>query len=123
MPCGLRVSTNPVKVIAGQAVQVTLEGQSANGVISLLSSDPAKASVAYSTGIITVTGVATTWVDEVPAVVAAPPGCGVAPAAACTTPAKPAVAAHDEPVTVTVIDSGPPTRNQTFKVTMLKKTP
>lgn len=116
--CGLRVSTNPVKVIAAQAVEVTLEGVSASGSISLLSSDPSKVTATYSAGLITVTGVATTWVEDAPKVPATPAGCGVGSAPACEI-----VKAHDEPVTITVIDSGPPTRSQTFTVTVLKKTP
>lgn len=121
--CGLRLSTKSVAVIEGDSVKLTLEGMSSAGSISLKSSDPTKATVSYDNGIITVKGVATTWVEAVDAVPAAPAGCGAAPAPACTTPAKPAVPAHDEPVTITVIDSGPPTGSVTFLVSVLKKAP
>ncbi len=118
--CGLRVSTNPVTVIQGNSVGLTLDGISDTGSISLTFSDRTKATASYSGGVITVTGVATTLVDAVDAVAAAPAGCGAAPAPACTTPASPAIPAHDDPVTITVVDSGPPTRNVSFKVTVLK---
>lgn len=121
--CGLRVSTNPVTVIDGQAVKVTLEGVSDTGVISLLSSDAQKVTATYSSGIITVTGVATTLIPATAEVRGFPVGCGPAPAPVCTTAPAPAVAEHDEPVTITVVDSGPPARSTTFKVSVLKKAP
>lgn len=116
--CGLRISANPVVVIAGNTAGLILDGKSDTGTISILSSDPSKATATYSNGVITVVGVASTWVPEEPKVPATPVGCGVGAAPACET-----VPAHDEPVTITVIDSGPPTRNLTFDVTVLKKTP
>ncbi len=111
--CGLRISSNPVVVRAGSSVKLTLAGISDMGTVSLSSSDPSKATATYSNGVITVTGLGATLVPEKPAL---PAGCPAVPPGPCTTPAVPA---HDEPVTITVIDSGPPTRNLTFKVTVL----
>lgn len=117
--CGLRVSANPVVVIAGNSVGLVLDGISDTGTISINSSDPSKATATYSNGVITVTGVASTFVAETPAVAASPAGCGgAAPAPICTIPEKPYVAARDVPVKMTVIDSGPPTRSVTFNVTV-----
>ncbi len=105
--CGLRISANPVVVIPGNSVNLTLDGISDAGTISIKSSNSSKATATYSNGVITVTGVATTWVAEVPADPAAVPPVVEVPA-------------HDEPVTMTVIDSGPPTRNLNFSVTVLQ---
>ncbi len=117
--CGLRVSAKPVVVIAGNSVGLVLDGISDTGTISINSSDPSKATATYSNGVITVTGVASTFVAETPAVAASPAGCGgAAPAPICTIPEKPYVAARDVPVKMTVIDSGPPTRSVTFNVTV-----
>ena len=117
--CGLRISANPVVVIAGNSVVLTLDGISDTGIISINSSDPSKATATYSNGVITVKGLASTWVAETPAVAASPAGCGgAAPAPICTIPEKPYVAARDVPVKMTVIDSGPPTNSVTFDVTV-----
>ncbi|NML84184.1 hypothetical protein [Polaromonas sp.] len=121
--CGLRVSANPVTMIEGQTVKVTLEGTSDTGVISLLSSSPQKVTATYSAGIITLTGVATTIVPATTEVRGIPTGCGPAPAPVCTTQPAAAVPEHDEPVTITVVDSGPPARSIPFNVSVLKKAP
>ncbi len=118
--CGLKVSANPVTVIVGTSVKLILSGLSDTGTVSLTSSDPTKATASYSGGVITVTGLAPTGVAAAPAVPGVPAGCGAPPAPACTTDPIPAVVAHDDPVTITVVDSGPPTRNVSFKVTVLK---
>lgn len=113
--CGLRVSSNPVSVVVGSSVKLTLAGTSPQGTIMVRSSDASKATASYSDGLITVNGLASTV-----AVVAAPPGCAIPPAVpvppqvACTT--LPVAAT---PVTMTVIDSGPPTRSATFTVNVL----
>lgn len=116
--CGLRISANPVVVIAGNSARLILDGISDTGTISINSSDPSKARATYSDGVITVTGVASTWVGDRPAVPAQPVGCGEPPKAFCTIPEKPFVPAHDEPVKMTAVDSGPPTRSLTFDVTV-----
>ena len=117
--CGLRISANPVVVIAGNSAGLILDGISDTGTISISSSDPSKATATYSNGVVTVTGVSSTWVAETPVVAASPAGCGgAAPAPICTIPEKPYVAARDVPVRMTVIDSGPPTRSVTFDVTV-----
>ena len=136
--CGLRLSTKSVAVIEGDSVKLTIEGLSSTGTVTLQSTDPSKVTASYGNNIVTIKGLVTTWVEDVDAVPAAPAGCGtpaipgvsgtppipsVPAGPACTTPAKPAVPAHDEPVTITVIDSGPPTASDTVKVTVLKKAP
>ncbi|MGV8803898.1 MAG: hypothetical protein ACWA6Y_02915 [Polaromonas sp.] len=114
--CGLRLSAKSVAVIEGDTVKLTLEGLSNTGIVTLQSADPKKATATYSGGVITVVGVQTTLVPEQPAVPANPN-------ANPPVEAKPAVPAYDDPVTITVIDSGPPTGSDTFKVSVLKKTP
>lgn len=121
--CGLRLSAKSVSVIEGDSVQLIIEGLSSTGTVTLQSTDSSKVTASYENNIVTIKGLKTTMVDAVDAVAAAPAGCGAAPAPVCTTPAKPAVPAHDEPVTITIIDSGPPTASATVLVTVLKKTP
>ena len=110
--CGLRISANPVTVVAGSSVKLTLAGISPEGTVTLNSSNPSQVTATYSDGVITVNGVATTFDPTDPA---GPPACVMPPA----VPVGPQVPCNNKPVKITVIDGGPPTRTLTFNVTVL----
>lgn len=116
--CGLQVSSKNVSVLVGESVKLVLFGMTDSGTISISSADATKATATYSNGVITIQGLVSTFQAEVPA------GCTVPAPAPLDPPIPPGqcyVNAGQKPITLTVVDSGPPTRSVNFDVTVLPK--